>query len=193
LGTVINSKLNGNKMTRYAAFLRGINVSGQKIIKMERLKEIFESMKVKNVKTYIQSGNVIFDSSESNSETLINKIESHIKKSLGYEVTVITRTAAEIEKVITQNPFAKKKLDKDYNLYITFLAEEPTDALKKSLMESRDEIANYKIINREVYTLYKRSNAKHPFSNNFVEKKLKVAATTRNWNVVNKIYELGKG
>jgi len=180
-------------MTRYAAFLRGINVSGQKIIKMERLKEIFESMKFKNVRTYIQSGNVLFDSTESNSETLINKIESHIKKSLGCEVTVITRTAAEIEKIVEQNPFAKKKLDKDYNLYVTFLSEEPAADLKKSLQLLSDEIATYKITSCEVYTLYKRSNAKHPFSNNFVEKKLKVAATTRNWNVVNKIYELGKG
>lgn len=178
-------------MIRYIALLRGINVSGQKIIKMERLKEIFESMKFKNVRTYIQSGNVLFDSTELNSETLINKIESHIKKSLGYEVPTVVRSVSEIEKIIKLNPFSKIKIDKEVGLYVTFLSEVPKSDLNKSLVDSSDDIATYRIINREVFTLYKRTNAKHPFSNNFVEKKLKVAATTRNWNVVNKIYELG--
>ena len=179
-------------MIRYIAFLRGINVSGQKIIKMERLNEIFESMKVKNVRTFIQSGNVLFDSPEVDSDSLTKKIESHLKKSLGYQVAVMIRTVDEIEKIIRQNPFRKVKLDKDVHLYVTFLSEEPATDLKKSLQLLSDEIATYKIAKRDVYTLYKRSNAKHPFSNNFVEKKLKIKATTRNWNVVNKIYELAK-
>ena len=179
-------------MIRYIALLRGINVSGQKIIKMEVLKKLFELLKFKNVRTYIQSGNVIFDSTEKEPDLLTEKIENHLKKSFSYEVTVMIRTSAEIEKVISQNPFSKIKLDKDYNLYVTFLSEEPTADLKKSFINSSDEVATFNIFKKEVYTLYNRINAKHPFSNNFVEKKLKVVATTRNWNVVNKIYELSK-
>ena len=177
-------------MTRYAAFLRGINVSGQKIIKMEKLKEIFESMKVKNVRTYIQSGNVLFDSQSTDSEVLTKKIETTLKKTLGYDVPVMTRSISEIEKIIRQNPFQKVKLDDSLKLYLTFLSQEPEDDLKKELTNSSDEIATYKIISNEVYTLYKRTEAKHPFSNNFVEKKLKVNATTRQWNVVKEVFEL---
>ena len=89
--------------------------------------------------------------------------------------------------IIKNNPFKKNKLDKTLHLYLTFLSEEPANDIKKSLIASSDDIATFKIKNRELYTLYKRNNAKHPFSNNFVEKKLKVAATTRNWNVINKV------
>jgi len=177
-------------MIRYIALLRGINVSGQKIIKMEKLKEIFESMKVKNVRTYIQSGNVLFDSQSTDSEVLTKKIETTLKKTLGYDVPVMTRSISEIEKIIKQNPFQKVKLDDSLKLYLTFLSQEPEDDLKKELTNSSDEIATYKIISNEVYTLYKRTEAKHPFSNNFVEKKLKVNATTRQWNVVKEVFEL---
>jgi uncharacterized protein (DUF1697 family) len=178
-------------MSRNVAFLRGINVSGQKIIKMEKLKEIFESMKFRNVRTYIQSGNVLLDSPAADSGKLTNKIESSLKKSLGYDVPVMIRSISEIEKIIKRNPFQKAKLDDSLRLYISFLSEEPDDELKKQLLNSTDEIAEYKITGREVYTLYKRTKAKHPFSNNFVEKKLKVKATTRQWNVVKELFELG--
>jgi uncharacterized protein (DUF1697 family) len=178
-------------MDRYVALLRGINVSGQKIIKMEMLKQIFEQMKFKNVRTYIQSGNVLLDSPEADSGKLTKKIESGLEKSLGYDVPVMIRSISEIEKIIKQNPFQKVKLDDSLRLYISFLSEEPDDELKKQLLNSADAIATYKIMGREVYTLYKRTKAKHPFSNNFVEKKLKVKATTRQWNVLKELFDLG--
>ncbi len=92
-----------------------------------------------------------------------------------------------IETIISDNPFKKIKPDKNINLYVTFLSAEPVTALKKSLIASGDNVATFRVLNQEVYTLYNRTNAKHPFSNNFVEKKLKVSATTRNWSVKNKI------
>ena len=141
---------------------------------------------------FIQSGNVLFDSPEADSDSLTKKVETHLKKSLGYEVAVMIRTVDEIEKIIKQNPFKKVNIDEKVGLYVTFLSEEPAIDLNKLLIDSSDAVANYKILNREVYTLYNRSNVKYPFSNNFVEKKLNVAATTRNWNVVNKIYKLAK-
>lgn len=179
-------------MTRYIAFLRGVNVSGHRIIKMEELKKMFESLKFKNVKTFIQSGNVVFDSSEKDFDFLGKKIEKHLHKSLGYEVTTVLRTISEIGEIIKFNPFKKSKIDKTVSLYLTFLYEEPSEDLKKSLIASSDDIVTFKIMGKEVYTLYQRSNAKHPFSNNFVEKKLKVSATTRNWTVINKILVFAK-
>lgn len=179
-------------MVRYIAFLRAINVGGHGIIKMEELRKMFEALKFKNVKTYIQTGNVVFETSTKDSGSLTKKIEKHLLKSLGYEVETMLRTTTEMEEIIKDNPFKKTKLDKTIHLYLTFLSEEPADELKKSLIASSDDVATFKIKNRELYTLYKRSNAKHPFSNNFVEKKLKVAATTRNWNVINKVLDFAK-
>lgn len=172
---------------KYVAFLRGINVSGQKIIKMEKLKIIFEELKFKNVETYIQSGNVIFDASGKDSVLLTKKIEKRLHESLGYEISIMLRSLPGIETIISDNPFKKIMLDKNINLYVTFLSAEPVTALKKSLIASSDNVATFRVLNQEVYTLYNRTNAKHPFSNNFVEKKLKVSATTRNWSVINKI------
>jgi len=179
-------------MIRYIAFLRGINVSGHRIIKMEELRKMFEAMKFKNVKTYIQTGNVVFESSEKDAGSLVKKIEKHLHKTLGYEVETMLRSISEIEEIIKNNPFGKVKLDKTVVEYLTILHEEPSDNLKNSLLASSDNIATFKMKNREVYTLYLRTNAKHPFSNNFVEKKLKVAATTRNWTVINKVLNFAK-
>jgi uncharacterized protein (DUF1697 family) len=111
---------------------------------------------------------------------------------LDYEVDTMLRTIPEIEKIIKENPFKKTKLDNTLHMYVTFLHDEPSAELKKLLISSSNNITTFKIKGREVYTLYKRSNAKHPFSNNFVEKQLKVPATTRNWNVINKVLETAK-
>ena len=178
-------------MTRYIAFLRAINVSGHGVIKMEKLRELFEEMKLKNVQTYIQTGNVIFDSTEKDLVKLTNKIEKHLHNSLNYEVKTMLRTFSDLEKIIKNNPFKEIKLDKEIHLYLSVLHGEPDIDSKKLLISLSDDIATFKIKDREVYTHYKRSNAKHPFSNSFVEKKLKVAATTRNWSVISKIHEIG--
>jgi len=179
-------------MIKYIAFLRGINVSGHRIIKMEELRKMFEALKFKNVKTYIQTGNVVFETTVKDPDSLTRKIEKHLHKSLGYEVETMLRTIPEMEEIIKNNPFKKVKLDKTLHLYLTFLYDGPSVELKKTLISLSDDIATFKIREREVYTLYNKNNAKHPFSNNFVEKKLKVAATTRNWNVINKVLDLLK-
>jgi len=179
-------------MMRYIAFLRAINVSGHRIIKMEELRKMFEALKFKNVKTYIQTGNVVFETTVKDPDSLTRKIEKHLHKSLGYEVETMLRTMLEMEAIIKNNPFKKARFDKTIHLYLTFLHEETSAELKKSLISSGDNIATFKIKKREVYTLYQRNHAKHPFSNNFVEKKLKIPATTRNWTVINKILDFAK-
>ena len=177
-------------MIRYIAFLRGINVSGHRIIKMEALKSLFQVMKFKNVLTYIQSGNVIFESSVKNRNLLASKLENAIKENFGHDVVVIIRTDIELEASIKQNPFNKINLDKTIQLYVTFLSEEPNHELLKSFISKSSRISTYKMINNDIFTLYKRNKGKDPFSNSFVEKQLKVSAITRNWNVLNKILEL---
>jgi len=179
-------------MIKYIAFLRAINVGGHGVIKMEELRKLFNELRFKNVKTYIQTGNVVFETSAKDSDSLTNKIEKHLNKSLGYEVEVMLRTVPEIEEIIKDNPFKKVKLDKSLQLYLTFLYKEPSEEQKELIIAASEDNANFRLAKREVYTLYNRNNAKNPFSNAFVEKKLKIPSTTRNWNVINKVLDLAK-
>lgn len=185
---VINSTIErGIEMTKYIALLRGINVSGQKIITMDTLKSMFESLQLHNVKTYIQSGNVIFESSKEQSNLLRESIESQIKTVYGFDVPVIVRTSHELEEIIHHNPFDVKYLVDEEKIYIAFLSNHPTAEAIERLESYKNEIDDFRVIQREVYILCRKGFGKTLFSNNFIEKKLGVSATTRNWDSVNKI------
>ncbi|WP_129731302.1 DUF1697 domain-containing protein [Ectobacillus funiculus] len=174
-------------MTIYIAFLRGINVGGKKIIKMEKLKDIFKSLYFQNVKTYIQSGNVIFDSTEESADILY-KIETELENVLGYKVTSIIRTADELEEIIKQNPFsASEDVEKQY---VTFLHREPTVEAADRLMSYKNDVDDFCVTHREVFLLCGKGYGKTKFSNHFLESKLDVLATTRNWKTVNKILNM---
>lgn len=174
-------------MTIYIAFLRGINVGGKKIIKMEKLKDIFKSLYFQNVKMYIQSGNVIFDSTEESADILY-KIETELENVLGYKVTSIIRTADELEEIIKQNPFsASEDVEKQY---VTFLHREPTVEAADRLMSYKNDVDDFCVTHREVFLLCGKGYGKTKFSNHFLESKLDVLATTRNWKTVNKILNM---
>src|SRR6187399_408069 len=105
-------------MQTYIALLRGINVSGHKKIKMPDLKAMFEALGFTNVHTYIQSGNVVFESKSATG--LESKISAKILEQFGFEVSVICRTAKEMEQVITRNPYAGMVGFEAEKLYVTF-------------------------------------------------------------------------
>lgn len=175
-------------MIRYVAFLRGINVSGQKIIRMEKLIQIFASLKLKNIKTYIQSGNVIFDSTEKNTDVLTKKIEFGLNKSLGYKVTVLLRTMPELEKMVMSNPFKKIKTDENVKPYVTFLSEAPKIKWELPFQSKKKDIEVFEIKNRDVFCLgLPLPDGRFGFPNTFIEKEFNISATTRNWATVNKI------
>ena len=92
-------------MNTYISFLRGINVGGHSKIKMKELIELYESLGLKNVKTYVQSGNVVFESNGNNINQIIKKIETGIQKQFGLDVKVMVRTPDEIKRIIKNNPF----------------------------------------------------------------------------------------
>jgi uncharacterized protein (DUF1697 family) len=174
---------------RYIAFLRGINVSGQKLIKMDALKQHFELPGFKNIATYIQSGNVLFDARETEEEQLRKKIEKQLAVKLGYEVPTIIRSIDDIRKAIGNNPFADITEDKGRKLYITFLSSAPSSSVHTSLdsYANADEVV--KVIGRELY-IVSGGIGNSKLSLSLIEKKLGVAGTMRNWATVNKITEL---
>ena len=173
-------------MQTYISLLRGINVSGQKKIKMADLKYLYESCGFQNVITYIQSGNVIFQSDKSIKVKIAESIETAVEKNFGYAVSVLVKSYKEIKTVINRNPFGEEKL------YITFLfsvpPEIPADEFDRVLTDSE----KYKIEGDTVYFYCPDGYGKTKFSNNFIEKRLNIPATTRNWNTVNKLAELSE-
>ncbi len=96
-------------MQTYISMLRGINVSGQKKIRMADLKSLYESLGLENVQTYVQSGNVVFDSPEKDTAKLTKSIEAQIEKVYGFSVPVLIRTADDFRRVIESHPFAREE------------------------------------------------------------------------------------
>ena len=179
-------------MTGYIAFLRGINVSGQKIIKMEDLKESFISFGLKNVKTFIQSGNVLFESTDADPIKLNSKIGKKLSNVLGYEVPILLRTVAEMEGLIQSDPFKGLKPKESEKMYVTFMNEEPKQKHTLPLFSSKKDVEIFRMYKQDAFCISHRINGSFGFPNAFIEKELKVVATTRNWTTVNKIMALAK-
>lgn len=176
-------------MTKYIALLRGINVSGQKQIKMSELKTLFEEIRFQQVETYIQSGNVIFSSREKADTKIANTISSGIKNKFNFDVQVIVLRAENIEYVIKNNPFAKMKKDTE-RFYVTFLSGIPSSDNIKKLNSVEFSPEEYFIDGKYIYLFFPNGYGKSKLNNNLFENKLKVFGTTRNWKTIKAISEL---
>lgn len=175
-------------MNKYIALLRGINVSGQKKIKMADLKSILSDSGLSSVETYIQSGNVIFESDQE-PKALQEVIEKVILENYSFEVPTLVIAKDDLRKLIPQNPFLNE-VDDTKKLYVCFLLEEPTAERIQILADLDLKGDEYVLQNRVLYTCYHNGAGKSKVSNNFLEAKLKVKATMRNWRTVNILAEL---
>jgi uncharacterized protein (DUF1697 family) len=172
-------------MIKYYAFLRGINVGGR-VVKMDALTEMFVSLKLKNVKTFIQSGNVIFESPEKEKKAVAGKIEKKLFKELGYEVPALLRTHEELEALIQHDPF--KKMKPDAKTYVVLIAEELEGKPKLPLISEKDGVKVLGMRKADIFCeALPLKGGRWGFPNAFIEKQFKVPATTRNWNTVTKI------
>lgn len=176
-------------MPRYIAWLRAVNVSGSRIIKMEELRKHFVMPGFSNVISYIQSGNVLFDCKGTGREELEFKIEKKLLKALGFEVEVLVRSLDEIKEVVKKDPFKKKRKEGD-KYYVVFLKTEPEKELAKQVEALSCDTDMFKIVGDELYWLCCPDTGNSIVKSAFFEKKLKVFTTNRNWNTVNKVLEL---
>lgn len=167
--------------------LRGINVSGQKMTSMIKLKGLYESLGFKDVQTYIQSGNVIFRCPAADPLKLKARIEKGIKKVFGFDAPVFMRTREDFQKLIKKTPYSKKDISR---LYVSFLSEVPPELPIEELESVKDTSEEFVISGREIYLFLPNGAGKTKLSNTFLEKKLKVGATTRNWNTVVRLFEM---
>jgi uncharacterized protein (DUF1697 family) len=177
-------------MDRYIALLRGINVGGKNKILMADLGRTFASIGLVNVQTYMQSGNVIFDSTESE-EALVPKIENRIRTDFGFFVSVIIRTADEFAKLICNCPFSEEEISKaeslsaGESLYVLLLGHPPAEDKINLLAGFNYAQDRYKIVGRDVYLLLCGSIRNSKLANDIG--KLNVPATTRNWKTIRKL------
>ena len=181
-------------MPAYLALFRAVNVSGHNIIKMEHLRKLMETEGYKNVATYIQSGNVIFTTDETDKAKIKREIETLLYREYGHDVFNFIVDEAELQKAIDNNPYTKAEPEpqgvKKY--FVTFLSGEATtqglDQMKK-YNRSDDE---FKAIGSVLYLKLSRSAADSKLTNSFIESKMNLKSTTRNWNTTLKLLEMLK-
>ncbi|MCF2443150.1 DUF1697 domain-containing protein [Dyadobacter sp. CY345] len=175
-------------MKTYVAILRGINVSGQKLIKMAELKMMFESLNFGEVKTYIQSGNIAFMPKPGNDKDLQFQIHEAILKTFHFDVPVIVLDETETKDIQENNPFLTNRNEDESKLHVTFLSEKPQSDLFEKLTETAQFLPDEWILaGRAIYIFCPEGYGKTKLNNNFFEKKLKVTATTRNWKTINEL------
>ena len=177
-------------MARYISILRGINVGGNRKILMADLKSLYGKLDFSNVQTYIQSGNVIFDSEKIETSILEQKVQQAIAETFGFDVPMIVRTVGEWAESIANNPFWKEK-DADIDrLHLTFLKETPV--LKKLIKMMNIDLSpdRFQVIGKDAFIFCSAGYSDSKLTNQFFESKLGVSATTRNWKTVIKLNEL---
>ncbi len=179
-------------MATYISILRGINVSGQKLIKMDALRKSYENMGFHNVTTYLQSGNVIFEGNDFEINDLEQKISRQIEKDFGFEVPVIVLTIEILKQVIENNPFLNDPNKDQSFFHVTFLASKPEQYDHKTIEDKKQNGEEISISNTAVYLYCPNGYGRTKLTNNFLETKLKVLATTRNWKTTNELYKIAK-
>lgn len=177
-------------MNTYITLLRGINVSGQKLIKMIELKSHFEELGFSDIQTYIQSGNIVFKSSENSVSKLEGLIEAKIKEKYGWDVPTMVKKKEELEYALANNPRAHDETDPKL-VFFTFLDQEPSNEDIAKLAEKDYPDEEYIIDGTCIYFHPKNGAGKAKMNNNLFENKLKVRATTRNLRTVIKLIEMG--
>ena len=174
---------------KYVALLRGINVVGKNMIKMETLRATFSALGFKNVQSYINSGNIAFDTAKTSDAKLAAKIHDAIKKDFGFKISVMVRTRDELEKVVEGNPYIGQ-FESHKDVHVFFLERELTADQEKLLLERANENEFIAVTGRSVYYMLRIPFPDSALSKGFLERKLKIANTARNWRTVKTIAEM---
>jgi uncharacterized protein (DUF1697 family) len=156
---------------------------------METLREMVASLGFSNVKTYVNSGNVAFDAKKASDTTIAKKIHDAIDKELGMDISVMVRSADEIKKIISKNPY-DGQFENDKYLHIFFLNEELSKEDRDRLLANNSDVEFISIDGRTIYYMLKISILDSVLGKGFIDKKLKIPSTARNWRTVNKVAEL---
>jgi uncharacterized protein (DUF1697 family) len=173
-------------MPRYIAFLRAINVGGH-VVKMDRLRALFEEMGFDEVSTFIASGNVIFESPETDEAKLERQVEAYLEKALGYAVGTYIRSTAELTRIAESTPFGEIDLAKPATIYVNFLGSEPSKEAREKLRALRTETDDFEVEGREMYWLCRTLMSESTITGPMIAKALGMPGTSRNMTTVRKM------
>ena len=177
-------------MNTYIALLRGINVSGQKKIRMVELKKCLENLLFNHVQTYIQSGNIVFTSTQTDLREIEFLIQDQLKKEYGFDVPTIVLSLSTLKRMIDENPFKEEGDANPTKVMVTCLSSAPSPKDLDILNQLNLPSEFFEIKEKVLYGYFPNGYGKAKLSNTFLEKKLKLSATTRNWKTVHHLYAL---
>ena len=174
---------------RYVALLRAVNVAGHSVVKQAVLREQFEIFSLRDVATYIQSGNLAFTSEDADTEGLARGLKEQLESALGLRTIVFLFTREQLEEAAAHNPFEPERLDGEQHCHLMFFSREPEAAQRDALMALQGGEYRFHIQGKVLYYAFPRAIAGHRRSIAF-ERVLGVSGTARTWKVVNKLIEL---
>ena len=176
-------------MFKYVALLRGINVGGKNKIKMKTLREMFAALQFENVRTYINSGNVVFETAKTSDKKLAAEIEKAIESEFSLSIKVIVRKMAEIQDIIKNNPSAGQ-FTSHKDLHVLFLNEELANEKRELLFLNNSENEQFAVRGREIFCLLSIGVQDSLMVKDYIGKKFKIQVRERNWRTVNKISKM---
>jgi uncharacterized protein (DUF1697 family) len=174
------------------SMLRGVNVGGHNLIKMDALRALYESLKLRDPHTYLQSGNVVFRTDERDLVLLARRIEDGIERRFHFRPDVIVRTTSELRDAIARNPFATRRGIEPGKLLVNFLAADPSAEAREKVLKIKIDPEELSISGREVYIYYPVGMGRSKLSWIAIANALKTSGTGRNWNSVTKLLELAE-
>lgn len=180
-------------MTTYISLLRGINVSGKNIIRMAELREALTPRGFDGIETYIQSGNLIFESSQRSAAAVSKRLAEAITEDFGLEVPVISRTLKAWEDVHGSNPFLETGKEDSKQLAVSFLSKKPSAAGVSAFRERASSKERIEVRGSELFLSLPDGFARTKLDNASLERLLKVQSTTRNWRTVTRLLEMAQG
>src|SRR5215831_231332 len=180
-------------MAAIVSLLRGVNLGSHHRIKMDKLRALYESLGLRNVQTFLQSGNVVFTTEAKNLDSIRRRLEKILDQTFAFHSDIILRTTAELREAVARNPFAARKGIDPSRLLVMFLAEIPTPEARKKLLAIQAHPEELRIEGREVYIYYPNGLARPKLSWAAIEKTLGTSSTGRNWNTVRKLLGIAEG
>jgi uncharacterized protein (DUF1697 family) len=182
----------GPTMAVIICMLRGVNLGSHNRVKMEELKKLCESLKLREPQTYVQSGNVLFKTDERDLVKLAKRMEGAIPKKFGFQTDAVLRSTAELRDVVARNPFAKRRGIEPSKLLVTFFGSDPGEEARVKVRAIKCAPDEFFIDGREAYIYFASGAGRPTLSWPAIPKKLKVSGTARNWNSVTKMLEMAE-
>lgn len=174
------------------ALLRGINVGGNKKIRMAELKELCEGLGLRDVQTLLQSGNVVFRSAGSSPEALATQLETAIQARFGFAVRVILRTLEQWRAIIAHHPFSETQVAEPAKILLACLSAAPSEEAWAALLAGHKGPEIVQRSGAELYIFYTEGMGGSKLDNSVLERRLRVISTGRNWNTVHKLLALAE-